>query len=220
MKNKRQLLIFGSGTLGEVANYYFTNDSDYEVVGFVEMQEFMTPGAAVSGKPVYGWESVAETFSPSDVDLFVAIGYRKTNSIRRLRYEQVLAAGYTCASYISSKATNFSESIGSNCFILENNVLQPFTRIGNNVTLWSGNHIGHHSAIEDHCFVASHAVISGNCRIGESCFIGVNCCMHDGVTIGPKSVLGAGSIVADSCEPRSVFAPQATPPRIIQRDII
>jgi len=31
--------------------------------------------------------------------------------------------------------------------------------IGNNVTLWSGNHIGHDAMIDDHGFITSHVVI-------------------------------------------------------------
>jgi acyl-[acyl carrier protein]--UDP-N-acetylglucosamine O-acyltransferase len=30
-----------------------------------------------------------------------------------------------------------------NCFILEDNTIQPHAQIGANVTLWSGNHVGH-----------------------------------------------------------------------------
>ena len=52
---------------------------------------------------------------------------------------------------------------GDNCFILEDNTVQPFVTIGNNVTLWSGNHIGHDSVIEDDCFISSHVVVSGTC---------------------------------------------------------
>ena len=31
--------------------------------------------------------------------------------------------------------------------------------------LWSGNHIGHHTTIDDHCFITSHVVISGNVNV-------------------------------------------------------
>lgn len=51
--------------------------------------------------------------------------------------------------------------IGDNCFIMENNVIQPFAQIGNDVTIWGGSIIGHGSVIKDHCFVAAHVVISG-----------------------------------------------------------
>ena len=65
--------------------------------------------------------------------------------------------------------------------------MQPFVRIGSNVTLWSGNHIGHDSTVGDHCFISSHVVVSGHVEIGRNCFIGVNATLrqqhHDrGVT--------------------------------------
>jgi NDP-sugar pyrophosphorylase family protein len=55
---------------------------------------------------------------------------------------------------------SFTESVGlgENCLVLEDNTIQPFASIGRNVTLWSGNHIGHHAQIRDHCFIASHVV--------------------------------------------------------------
>lgn len=172
------------------------------------------------GLPIISWTDALDKFSNDDVEFFISIGYRKTNSVRQQRYQQVKSAGYSCATYISSKAINFAQSIGENCFILENNVLQPFTVIGNNVTMWSGNHLGHHSEVEDNVFISSHAVISGKCRIGMNSFLGVNCCLHDGTVVGEKSVIGAGAIVSNSCEGRSVFAPASTAPRTIRRDVI
>ena len=65
-------------------------------------------------------------------------------------------------------------TVGENSFILEANTLQPFVNIGNDVVLWSGNHIGHHSIISDHVFFTSHVVLSGNCVVGSNCFLGVN----------------------------------------------
>lgn len=220
MDKTRRLLIYGTGTLAEVAHFYFQLDSEYEVIGFVDMPEFAKSSTTLRGLPVYSWEEAKERFSIHDVDFFVAIGYQKTNKVRQMRREEIKAAGFPCATYISTRAINFSSSIGDNCFILENNVLQPFTEIGNNVILWSGNHLGHHSIVEDNCFIASQVVISGKCRIGANSFLGVNCCLHDGVVIGEQSVIGAGAIVKDSCDARSVFVPQHTTPRVIHRDII
>ena len=74
-------------------------------------------------------------------------------------------------------------------------MIQPNVRIGNNVILWSGNHIGHDSTIGDHVFIASHAVISGNVTIGESSFVGVNATFRDGITVAPRCVIGAGALI-------------------------
>ena len=82
--------------------------------------------------------------------------------------------------------------------------------IGNNVTLWSGNHIGHHSTINDHCFLASHIVVSGGVTIDESCFVGVNATLRDHITIGSKSVIGAGVLVLADVEPEGLYIGTAT----------
>ena len=78
-------------------------------------------------------------------------------------------------------------------------------RIGSNVTLWSGNHIGHDATIGDHTFISSHVVISGHVEIGNNCFIGVNATMRDGVRIAPFTLVGAGSLIMKNTTARSVF---------------
>ena len=60
---------------------------------------------------------------------------------------------------------------------------EPFVTIADNVVLWSGNHIGHHSTIGANCFISSHVVVSGFCRIGEACFMGVNSTVSNNTNI-------------------------------------
>ena len=84
--------------------------------------------------------------------MFVALSYAKMNQVREAKYADARALGYELVSYVSSRCSFLTQyPIGDNCFILEDNTVQPFVRIGNNVTLWSGNHIGHDSSIGDHC---------------------------------------------------------------------
>ena len=60
----------------------------------------------------------------------------------RGRYDEGLAKGYAFISYISTRATVWTRDIGVNCFILEDNTVQPHVKIGSNVIMWSGSHIG------------------------------------------------------------------------------
>ena len=83
-------------------------------------------------------------------------------------------------------------------------------KIGDNVTLWSGNHIGHHSIISDHTFISSHVVVSGGVEIGEQCFIGVNVTLADHIKIGDRCVLGAGSILLKNAEAEGVYRSTTT----------
>lgn len=199
------LIIFGTGDIAELAHYYFSTDSDYEVVAFaVDRQYLEAPDFC--DLPVVAFEELNNRFPPQDYAFFVALSYTKLNAIRRDKYFAAKAMGYRIASYISSKASALNDGrIGENCFILEDNTIQPFVTIGNNVTLWSGNHIGHHSTIRDHVFIASHIVVSGGCDIGESCFIGVNATLRDHVKIGARCVIGAGALILSDAEPEGVY---------------
>src|SRR5204863_5261024 len=111
-------------------------------------------------------------------------------------YQSGKAKGYTPASYISPRAFVWRNvQLGEHCFIFENNVVQPFVKLGNNVVLWSGNHIGHHSTIGDGCFISSHVVVSGYCEVGANSFFGVNSTLGNTVKIGPDCLIGAGACV-------------------------
>jgi len=207
---KKRLVIFGSGDIAQLAHYYFSTDSDYEVVAFTVDAAYMTE-TVFCGLPVVPFDEVSQKYSPDECDFFVALSYSKLNAVRKEKYLAAKAIGYRLASFISSRATVLNEGrIGENCFIFEDNTIQPFVTIANNVTLWSGNHIGHHSTIKDHCFIASHVVVSGGVEIGEQCFIGVNATLRDHINIGERCVIGAGALLLADAEAEGVYIGTAT----------
>ncbi len=206
-----KVVVFGTGSFGELANFYFTRDSDFQVVAFTASAGHLA-GTEFCGKPLVPFEEIERHYPPSDYQMFIAVGYRQVNRLRAARYTDARAKGYTLASYISSRCTNWAERIGDNCFVFEDNTLQPFVTIGDNVILWSGNHVGHHTSIGDHCFLTSHVVVSGHCTVRESCFLGVNATIRDGVTIGEGCVIGAGALIMKSTSPRQVYLGERTKP--------
>lgn len=206
----RKLVIFGAGDIAQLAHFYFSNDSEYEVVAFTADKDYCQNSDAF-GLPLVPFESIEEHYPAGECSLFVALSYAKLNALRRARYEDGKRRGYAIASYVSSRATTFPGfSAGENCFILEDNTIQPFATVGDNVTLWSGNHIGHHSRIGNHCFIASHVVISGGVVIGEQCFIGVNATLRDHITVGDRCVIGAGAVIMEDAPPDGVYVGPAT----------
>ena len=207
----KPVVIFGTGSFAEVAARYLELDSPREVIAYTVDGEYIDANT-VGGMPVVAYEELDRSYPPERVDLLVATGFRGVNAVRRQIYERCKLAGYGFVSYVCSRAMVMSEhAAGENTFIFEANVIQPFVRIGANVVLWSGNHIGHHSVIGDHCFIASHAVISGHLSIGESCFVGVNATLRDGITLAPRCVVGAGALVLADQEEGTVLAAQPTP---------
>lgn len=208
----KPLVIFGCGDIGQLAHFYFTTDSTRVPVAFTVDAAFM-PAGDFCGLPVVAFEEVTQKYPPATHDLFVAVSYNQLNQLRATKVAEARAKGYALATYCSSHATVLTrEPIGENCFILEDNTVQPFVKIGRNVTLWSGNHIGHHATIEDDCFITSHVVISGGVRVGPRCFIGVNATLRDHITIGESSVIGAGAVIMRDVAPHSLY--KATPTEV------
>lgn len=206
----QDIVIFGAGDIAELAWFYFTHDSRYRVAAFTVDAAFVRE-PMFCGLPVVAMEELATAFPPARFGAFAALSYAKVNRVRAEKCAALRAAGYVLVSYVSSRATTFADlSHGDNCFILEDNTIQPRARIGANVTLWSGNHIGHHSVIEDNVFVSSHVVISGGVTIGANSFLGVNCTIRDHVRIGRACVIGAGALVLADAEDESVFPGIAT----------
>jgi sugar O-acyltransferase (sialic acid O-acetyltransferase NeuD family) len=207
---KNKVVIFGVLDTAELAHYYLTNDSDYEVVAFTINQKYLDstkfkPKGSEIEYDVVPFEELESHYSPSDYLLFVPLTGVKMNTLRKKIYEEGKQKGYNYISYISSKTNNFSTKIGENCFILEDNTIQPFTEIGDNVVLWSGNHIGHHSKIDSHVFFTSHVVLSGNCYVKERSWFGVNSTIRDGLTIGEGCLIAMGSLITKSTENDSFY---------------
>lgn len=197
-------ILFGTTGQAEVFDYLLTHDSEYEVVAFTCSAAFRQSDT-IYGRPLVDFEDIELRYPPSQYAMHVALGYNDRNKLRERFYHEAKAKGYRLLTYVSSRCTNYAAAIGDNCFVLEDNTLQPFVTLGNNIVLWSGNHVGHHSTIEDHVFMASHVVVSGYCRIGANSFVGVNCTLRDGTSIGKDNVLGAGCLIVKDTPPGTTW---------------
>ncbi|MCK6483136.1 MAG: acetyltransferase [Phycisphaerae bacterium] len=202
-----QLLIFGAGDIARLACHYFSRDSEHGVVAFA-VDASHRAADAFEGRPLIDWEDAPRRYPPDDFRVFVALSYARMNRTRAEKVAAARAAGYSLVSYVSSRCTYLAdEPPGDNCFILEDNTIQPFVRIGENVTLWSGNHVGHDSVIGDHVFVSSHVVISGHVSIGPYCFLGVNATLRNGIALAPCTLVGAGAAVMQDTVEGGVYLP-------------
>jgi len=200
-----KIVIFGAGKIADEAYFYLTNDSPHEVVAFTVDREHLNTGEKL-GLPVVSFEDITGAYPPDEFQMFVAVGYQDLNKFRALKYEEAKAKGYKLISYVSSRASNVGDvKIGDNCFVLEFVTLQPCATVGNNVFLWSGNHVGHHASVGDHCYIAGQVVISGNTKIEPYCFVGVSATLGHEITIGEESFIGAGSLITKNVAPGSVY---------------
>lgn len=200
MNKKDKLIIIGEGAFAEVAYEYFTYDSAYEIVAFSVEERFVRK-ETLFGCPVVPFEQLETFYSPSEHNFFVAITYFRLNKVRAELYHQAQKKGYTPASYISPQAFVWQNcKLGEHCFIFEKSIIQPFVQIGNNVILWSGSFIGHHSMIADHCFIGGHTAINGTVKIGEYTFLGSNSTVANHLNVGKNCIISAGGLILSDVE--------------------
>lgn len=206
-----EVVIFGVKDFASLAHFYLRHDSEHRVVAFTVHREFMPAEREFEGLPIVPLEELEQSYPQDRVSAFAPMSHRKMNRLREGVYNDLKGRGYQLISYVSSRATTFPEGrIGDNCFILEDNTIQPFATIGDNVVIWSGNHIGHHSVVESHAFITSHVVISGHCRIGAYSFLGVNATLKDQITLAEGTLIGMGANITKDTEPWSLYKADAT----------
>ena len=195
MNKTKQLIIYGSGEFAAMAYEYFTHDSSYTVAAFTVERRYLSK-KLFQRLPVTPFETVLKKYPPKYYEIFIGISYAQLNRVRAKYYAFAKKKRYHLASYVSSRAFVWhSAKIGENCMILEQNVIQHGVTIGNDVFLWSGNHIGHRARIDDHVYISSHCVISGYTHIGKYSFLGVNSSFNERLTIAPDTLVGSGAVV-------------------------
>lgn len=204
MKNKK-LIIYGVGKFAEYVGYVFENDSQYEVVGYCIEQDFLNENS-FSNKPLTNFENLAVEYPPVEFQLFIAVG---NNIIRERLFQSAKEMGYNFASYISSKASHWDNlKVGTNVFIDEGCVLQPFISISNNSILFTSQ-IGHHTSIGSHVLI-SGAKTGGNVTIGDYCYVGLNASIKQNVQITANSIIGMGCLIERDIIESAVYSHKGT----------
>ncbi|MCI0457814.1 MAG: acetyltransferase [Gemmataceae bacterium] len=212
MWKDRKLILIGDSAFAEVAFEHFTRESRYQVVAFAVERAYLQRDRLFD-LPVVPFEDLEQLYPPADHHFFAATVYTQLNRLRARLYHAAKGKGYAPASFISPRAFVWHNvHLGEHCFVFENNVIQPFARIGDNVVLWSGNHIGHHTTVGDHCFISSHVVLSGFVELGTSCFFGVNATVGNNVKVGADCLIGAGAVVLKDVPADTVVKGQASEP--------
>jgi sugar O-acyltransferase (sialic acid O-acetyltransferase NeuD family) len=206
-----KIVIFGTGRGADVATRYFRDDSPHEIVAYT-VDEAYSDRKEFMGRPVIPFSRIEKEMPPASCRVFVPLGFQRMNSLRAEKFAEVKAKGYTLESYVSSRIVSLERpAFGENCLILEGNVFNFDVTIGNNVVMWSGNHVGDLTTIEDHVFISSHVVLTGEVTIGANSFLGVNATISNYVRVGASSYIGANSLIVQDTAPGSVFVTKGTP---------
>ena len=205
-----KVVLFGVGGGADTARRYLTLDSEHEVVAFT-VDANRRDRSIHEGLPVVDFESVNEVYPPDTYKMFILLSFDGMNSLRIRKYEEAKAKGYSFVSYVASNLFHLEEMhVGQNCLILESQTINLDARIGDNVVMWSGNHIGDRSIVDNHVWISSQVAVGGDVTIGQGSFIGMNATIGHGVSIGENNFIGAGTLVTKCTKNNQVFVQPGT----------
>jgi len=206
----KKTIIFGTGDLAKLIQKYLTRDSPHEIVAFTSHQEFINK-KNIDGIPVIPFEKIEDKFPVDKFTMFIAVGYSELNKKREKIFIEAKNKGYELLSYVHPSTKLWDDfEMGENCFIFENNVIQPSVKLGDNVIIWSNNVISHHCEIKDHNFIISHVAIAGNVTIEPYCFVGMNATIRNSLTIAKECVIGAGTVILEDTKEGEVYVSNST----------
>ncbi len=193
MSSKRKLVIYGNGAMASML-YYCMKDL-YDIVGFC-VDEICISNSMIESLPIVAFEDVDTIFPPNNHFMLIAVGFVQMNKIRKFKYNEAKAKGYSLVNYIHPSVSIYSNvELGDNVIILEFVSIHPGSKIGNNTFISSNVNIGHNCVIGDHCWINSGVSIAGGATIGNKCFLGINSSIGHKLKIAEKTFVGANVFI-------------------------
>jgi len=201
----KKIIIFGTGELAQRIFYYLKNSED-KVVAF-SANESNIDSNELLGLPVVAFENIEEKYSPEEFSMFIALAYSDMNKKRAKFFDEAKSKGYELYSYVHPSTKIWDEfEMGENCFILAENIIQPFVKIGDNVLIGSNNLISHNTVIENNCFLTSNITLGGHITVGSNSFIGLSATVNQRIKIGKECIIGAGTLITKDVNDKEVYA--------------
>lgn len=185
---------------------------NYNIVGYLDDVNPERWGERFNGSKVLGGaDQLMELRRNGIRHLVLAFG----DCQARLKLAGFLASeGWLFATITHPRATIADDVLlGAGTVVAAGGVINPATRVGDQVIINTSASVDHQCVIEDGAHVAPGATLAGHVHIGRGAWIGVGAVIKDRVTIGAGSLIGAGALVLDDV-PEAVVA-YGSPARVI-----
>lgn len=199
-ENRKPALILGAGGHGRVVLDILLQDSEFEVVGFLDNNADIV-GRRIDGVPVLGLiddlDRVARERQIAGV--VIAIG---DNGARRGLARDIDQLGIELINAIHPSATlAHNAMLGRNVVVAAGVVVCANCQIGDSVILNTGCIIDHQTMIGEGSHICPGVRIAGRVKVEPGVFVGIGATVIPKVCLGCESIIGAGSVVIEDVPP-------------------
>jgi sugar O-acyltransferase (sialic acid O-acetyltransferase NeuD family) len=193
MTDAVEILILGAGGHGEVvADVFRAGPTGHLLAGFLDDDPALV-GKLIADLPVLG--TLASLPAHRAAAVIVAIG---DNRARADVFQRVVALGLEIITAVHPGATISPRAeVGRGALVLAGVVVNPGSRVGDDVILNTGCTVDHHCSIAPHAHVAPGAHLGGNVHVGMGALIGIGAAVLPGRAVGDWAVVGAGAVVTE-----------------------
>ena len=185
----RNLIIFGDTSFAERLSLYIETEKIDKVIAFTKEKKFISR-KEINGLPIIPFEELDDKFS--DFEIIIGIGYSNMNKLRAHIFD-ICKKRYKIGSYISSKATVYTSSIGEGVFVMPCVHIGPGCRIGNGCIFESATVLTHDITVGKFNYISANATIGGHATIGDNCFIGLSATIKNNISIEGFTLVGASA---------------------------
>lgn len=207
------LYIIGAGNVGGFVAYHANEMGEYNVIGFIDEDE------SKKNKNYYGYNVIGSLDFLLKIKKKTAVAISVANPIFRKKINEILAENENLVfpNFIHpnawiSKTTN----LGAGNIIYPGVVINYETKINNFCILNLNTTIGHNCNLQNYVTLSPGVSLGGFSNLKALSFLGIGSTMIQGLSVGEKSVIGAGAVVLKDI-PNDVVA-VGNPARIIKRE--
>ena len=201
--NKPVIILGGGGHAKVLADTLL--QTGHKIIGFTDPDK---QACLFNGIPHLGADASVLDHNPDHILLVNGLGSVGDNSARQALFSKFTAMSYRFArvTHPSAIVSQIDVETGQGCQILAGAVVNPGTRLGDNVLINSRAVVEHDCDIGHHVHISPGAVVCGNCRIGEGSHIGAGAVIIQGINIGHGTIIAAGSVVISNVESLTLVA--------------
>lgn len=143
-----------------------------------------------------GGDDVIATYEREEIQLANGLGSTGSTERRAALHQHFASRGYAFPPIVHPSAVVArSVQIGTGTQVMAGAVLQPNSRVGENVLVNTRASVDHDCVIESDVHVAPGVTISGSVYIEKGAHIGVGATIVQGRRIGALCIVGAGALV-------------------------
>ena len=189
-----KVAVFGSGGHARVVAEIIMNDKNLQLLGFIDNLT-KDKNEKIFGLPI------KDSF-PNAKGFVVGIG---NNEIRAQRFNELIENNLKPITVFHPTA-NIAKNvtIGKGTVIAIGATIATGAKIGNNVIINTGAIVEHENIIEDNVHIGPGAALAGRVKVKKFAFLGLRSVVKEYLTIGEKSIVGAGAVVVKNVPAKTV----------------